>query len=408
MSIILRKKGVKEMVAKKNFLNFMIFFILFLPLTTVHAQGNKNPIVLYMYPAFNVKNNIMFQTYNSQQMIVWNTTDLTNFSAANDYNYTDINLNGTEMIYPYSFGNHLFIPTVNTTGNDNLIIEVLDCTDVYAPEYEGYCILNNTYSSSTGTDDFDREQQLFLQDNYLFFQVRERLAGSAIQIINATDYSNLTCVTRYKYGLENIFDYALYENTMFITIDDTENIRMVNITDKSNLVDIGNTYSVPFTYSCSLEVKDNLLFAYDDSTISVFNISNIPDLDLLYTIETNALEYIDRIVFYNDYLISFHHQQISIYDLTSPSNLTTGEVISAQVGLYNYYFGLVDNSRLYISLHNEHEENTLAIFDLADITKPVLIFPETIVSSVPITISTILSSIVLTSVIIYYQKKRKQ
>ncbi|MHA1188113.1 MAG: hypothetical protein ACTSSK_14795 [Candidatus Heimdallarchaeota archaeon] len=385
------------MVAKKNFLNFMIFFILFLPLTTVHAQGNKNPIVLYMYPAFNVKNNIMFQTYNSQQMIVWNTTDLTNFSAANDYNYTDINLNGTEMIYPYSFGNHLFIPTVNTTGNDNLIIEVLDCTDVYAPEYEGYCILNNTYSSSTGTDDFDREQQLFLQDNYLFFQVRERLAGSAIQIINATDYSNLTCVTRYKYGLENIFDYALYENTMFITIDDTENIRMVNITDKSNLVD-----------SCSLEVKDNLLFAYDDSTISVFNISNIPDLDLLYTIETNALEYIDRIVFYNDYLISFHHQQISIYDLTSPSNLTTGEVISAQVGLYNYYFGLVDNSRLYISLHNEHEENTLAIFDLADITKPVLIFPETIVSSVPITISTILSSIVLTSVIIYYQKKRKQ
>jgi len=397
MSIILRKKGVKEMVAKKNFLNFMIFFILFLPLTTVHAQGNKNPIVLYMYPAFNVKNNIMFQTYNSQQMIVWNTTDLTNFSAANDYNYTDINLNGTEMIYPYSFGNHLFIPTVNTTGNDNLIIEVLDCTDVYAPEYEGYCILNNTYSSSTGTDDFDREQQLFLQDNYLFFQVRERLAGSAIQIINATDYSNLTCVTRYKYGLENIFDYALYENTMFITIDDTENIRMVNITDKSNLVD-----------SCSLEVKDNLLFAYDDSTISVFNISNIPDLDLLYTIETNALEYIDRIVFYNDYLISFHHQQISIYDLTSPSNLTTGEVISAQVGLYNYYFGLVDNSRLYISLHNEHEENTLAIFDLADITKPVLIFPETIVSSVPITISTILSSIVLTSVIIYYQKKRKQ
>ncbi|MHA1365619.1 MAG: hypothetical protein ACTSP5_04310 [Candidatus Heimdallarchaeota archaeon] len=396
------------MVAKKNFLNFMIFFILFLPLTTVHAQGNKNPIVLYMYPAFNVKNNIMFQTYNSQQMIVWNTTDLTNFSAANDYNYTDINLNGTEMIYPYSFGNHLFIPTVNTTGNDNLIIEVLDCTDVYAPEYEGYCILNNTYSSSTGTDDFDREQQLFLQDNYLFFQVRERLAGSAIQIINATDYSNLTCVTRYKYGLENIFDYALYENTMFITIDDTENIRMVNITDKSNLVDIGNTYSVPFTYSCSLEVKDNLLFAYDDSTISVFNISNIPDLDLLYTIETNALEYIDRIVFYNDYLISFHHQQISIYDLTSPSNLTTGEVISAQVGLYNYYFGLVDNSRLYISLHNEHEENTLAIFDLADITKPVLIFPETIVSSVPITISTILSSIVLTSVIIYYQKKRKQ
>jgi hypothetical protein len=334
-------------------------------------------------------------------------TDLTNYDEANYCHGVFVDLIGTEMIYVYSFGNHFIIPTINTTGYENLIIEFLNREAVYAPEYEGYCILNDTKTSHIGPDNFDLQQQVILQENYLFMQVKETNDQSAIQIVNVTDFANPTCLTRYKHGFDTIYDYAIFENIMILAINDTENIRLVDITNKNVPLDLLITYSIPYTYSCSLEVKDNLLFVYDDSSIYVFDLSDAPNLDLLYKIETIDLDDIVRIVFYNDYLISIHHQQISIYDLTAPSNETITEFTFEYEGLHNFYFGLVDNNRLYTSMFNEYYSYTLAIYDLTEITNPVMLYPHKITTPVPIAIPTILSSIVLTSVVIYYQKKRK-
>ncbi len=378
--------------------------ILITPIIFVEGLENINRIMVYTHPPFSVQDNIMFVVDDST-LFVSNTTDLTDYSKTNDWLGVFIDFVGTELVYPYRYENHLYIPTFNTTGNDDVMIEILDCTDIYSPEYEGYCILSGTKSSSS----LYEHKKLLIDDNFLFLQVKEDSYDSVIQFVNLTDIANPTCLTRYKHGTDEIFDYVLYENFMIIAIDDSESIRMVDITDKSSPFDISNNYSVPFTYSISLEVKNNLLFANSGTTISVFNITDIHNFDLLYKIElVSSDNTIRRIIFYNDYLITHQYRKISFFDLNTPSNTTISEIISTAPGFHYFAFGLVDNDRLYTSWANEYQQYTWAVYDLTDTANPVLIFPTSFTIPFPVTIATILSSILLvTSVTIFLQKKRK-
>ncbi|NHJ49010.1 MAG: hypothetical protein FK733_14585 [Asgard group archaeon] len=395
---------------KYPFLTFIIISILISSMIIVKGYTNKNPLPMFGYPAFNIEDNIMIAAEYPTIMTVCNTTDLTDFQKANDCYGMYVDLIGTEIIYPYCFGDSLQIVTTNATTNDNLIIEFLEPNDVYAPEYVGFYIVNDVKTYHIYPDNFDEHQQLFVQGNYLFLEVREENNDFAILMIDITDKANPTKVTHYKHGSNDIYDYAIYENTMIIAIDDIENIRLVDITNKSTPIDLVNSYSVPYTYSCSLEVKDNLLFAYDDTTIHVFEIINSSNLELLYKLEIDPMEYenIRRVIFYEDYLIAIHNSKISIFDLITPSNTTVSEITFEGPGFISYYFGLIDNSRLYVSLFNEIEQYTLAIYDLADIFTPELLWPTSYSTPVPITTATIISSILFVIGVIVYSRKRSK
>jgi hypothetical protein len=196
---------------------------------------------------------------------------------------------------------------------------------------------------------------------------------------------------------------------LVVAVNETDALRLVNITDKSNPMNLNKTYTIPYKYSCNLEVKDNFLIVHDYSNINIFEFKNDTDLDLLYKIEI-IKEYsrIERLTFYNDYMIAVQTKTISIFDLNNPSNSTVNEIEFEAIGFFSFEFGVVDNSRLYTAINNEYKEYTLAIYNLTDILNIELIFPTTFTTPFPFSTTAVFVTLLqVMMIIIYYRTKRK-
>jgi hypothetical protein len=392
------------------FFNILIISVLISSLIVTNGQANKNPVPIYIYPAFNVRDNIMVIVEESTNLKICDLTNLTVFHTTNDCSKANIELIGSEIIYPYLTESYLVMPTIDSRDYDQLVIEALSRTPVHNPEYLGFCSLDNTVPLHRLPSDFDLQQKLVLQDNYLYLQIKEESNGFAIQMVDVSDITNPTNITRYKHYIDLIYDYDIFENTMILAVNDTENIRLVNITDKLNPIDFESSYSVSYTNDCYLDVKDNFLFAYADTTITVFEITETPSLEFLYKLEIESIDHntIRRVVFYNNYLLVISSRKISIYDIASPSNTTISEITPDGPGIMGFTFGLVDNNRLYVSMSSGIKENTLAIYDLTHISNPERLYPTEFTTTFPLKSATIISSLILIiGIIIRYRKKRK-
>ncbi|NHK31135.1 MAG: hypothetical protein FK730_07270 [Asgard group archaeon] len=394
---------------KNYFTNLLLISILISSPIFITGQLEKDPIPIYMYPVFDVKNDWMIEKVTGTSVIIRNLSDITDLEASkNTYNLM-LPLEGTDIISSYLTDCHLMIVSIDTSTYDEIFLEALSCEPVHNPEWQGYCIFDDTKTIHTSSDDFFKKQKFHLQGNYAFLEVLEDSNDYAIEIVNITDVATPVKEAHYKYENNIIFDYEVHEDTMIICIDEAENIRLVDIADKSNPINFDNTFSVPYEHYCYLIVRDNQLYAYSERTIKIFDLTNIPNLELLYELELIEHDQIQKIAFYDHYLIAIKQTIISIFDCDTPTFSLVSEITFDGPGFMGFYYGLVDNEYLYVSLYNTIEDYTLAVYDLTNILNPELVFPNEFSVTSPLPSTVIIITIFLTSVIITcYRKKSKK
>lgn len=393
------------------FFTLLVIFIVSSPPTFVTGQWEKASNTIYRYPIFDVHNDWMIEKVTGTSVIIRNLSDITDLEAEeNTYNLL-LPLEGTDILSLYWTDYSLAIPTMDSKTYNDLLLELLDRTPAHAPEWQGSCTFDDTKPLHTSSDNFFKQQKFKLEGNYAFLQVLEDSNDPAIEIINIADIAAPVKEARYKHENTPLFDYAVYEDTMFISIDGAENLRLVDITDKNNPINLNHTFSVPYEYYCYLLVKDNQLFAFSERTITVFDLSNIPDLEVVYELELEFFEsdQIQRIAFYEHYLIVIRKTIISIFDTAIIPYSLMSEISFDGPGFEGFYYGIVDNEYLYVSLYNTIEDYTLAVYDLTNILEPVLVFPIEFTTPVPILMLTSITTLIQTVfIVIFCRKKRKK
>jgi hypothetical protein len=388
----------------------MVIAIISSPVTFVTGQFEKDSDSIFMYPVFDVQNDWMIEKVTGTSVIIRDLSDITDLEASENTYELLLPLEGTDILSLWWTDFSLAIPTVDDRTFDDLLLEMLERTPVHSPEWQGYCILDETKPHHTSSDDFFKQQKFHLEGNYAFMEILEDSNDHAIEIIDITDIAAPVTEARYKYENTVIFDYEVYEDIMIVSIDEEENIKLVDISDKSNPVTLNQTFIVPYQDYCYLLVKNNQLFVFSEGTITVFDMSNIPELEVVYEFDLGLAEsnQIQKIAFYEHYLIAISKTVISIFDTDPIPYSLVSEITFDGPGFEGFYYGLIDNEYLYVALYNKIEDYTLAVYDLTNILEPVLVFPTEFTTSLPVSIITSITILIQIAFIITIHRKRKK
>jgi len=256
--------------------------------------------------------------------------------------------------------------TIATTNNPTSIIvqgnyayvmssdaKTIDIFDITKPT-------NPVLKSNTNLDPLS--DLFYISGNYLYVTSSINMgndAGLFIYDISNPILLNLISHTILSDSSYNIYVFA---DLAYITTSINE-ILILDVTNKSNVIEISKTKYFLFTFS-GTAINGNLLYSVDQagSSLNILNLTQLNDLITQGIISsTNIVIRPDRILVKNNlaFIMSYNDNMFVIYDISNPAN----PVLLCQVGIETPTSIYVENNTAYIT-------SGLNVFQTYDVSKP--------------------------------------
>lgn len=300
---------------------------------------------------------------------------------------------------------------MTTVLNKEIGLEIVNITNILYPTYLGHYIANTSNGYEyMGTHEASRYEVQKQNDFcYLLANGVHHVNNDTIRIIDCSDLENLIESARYAPEFYSINDFAVKNEFLYVLSGDKQKIDIVNITDKSNPKKIKTWITNEKCYG--IEFYQDYMFIYSDfNIIRMYNIIDplSPVLINSYSRFTTEYDPFHDLVFWKHYFAGITIDFIFVYDI---NNLTSNQSISAfeclDEGYGDFLVGLYSKDLLYVLRASEHEERTLFVFDVSDVTSIIKIYPEGVADKIPLPSYVYITSFLATCVIIQRIKARK-
>ena len=341
----------------------------------------NNPIAIFANPVFSIKDNYYLYADSSNRVLqiaeFVDPSNLTNVAA-----------------YPPHQSSFI----INLLVEDNLLymvisedeeigFEIVNITNILYPTYLGHYIANASRIYEYIDPQEASRYEVQKQNDYCFLLTDGvyQVSNDTIRIVDCSDTENLTESSKYESVNNNIQDFAVKNDYLYVLTDNEQELEIVNITDKSN-----PTKTIAWStneYFFGIKFYQDYMFMYSDLNIRMYNILDPLSPVLVNTFSKFTDEH-DRfidLVFWEHYLAAMKRDFIFVYDIYDfTSNQSLSEFDCLDEGYGRFLVGQYNTDLLYVSRASEFEDRTLFMFDVSDITNLVKIYPEGVGNKIPL------------------------
>ncbi|NHJ84431.1 MAG: hypothetical protein FK734_03160, partial [Asgard group archaeon] len=380
----------KTIIQRKYFLIIItLSFALFLISTLqISAQNQpvtdsdlepKNPIPLYFYDIFTVKDQTVYkELYDLEffQILVNNDTMIMQ-GVGEVQLHADV-----KIIDLQRHSNLLFVFYVSDYHSDDDLLgfEIYNITYTLSPEFiSSFNFTNNDEIYYEHYNSF--YESVHITDDYIYIRFRDKNTDlTQISIIDYQNASNPTFCSSINYPDGNVGDFCVRGNSI-VYARRTNNDAIYDIFDISNKTNptiIGSFDTVEIPNKSYIN-GDYLYFTRSFYTIDIYSLFNTTT-PIYYNsklIELVNCSIVDLLFNDNDEMFVLTYDSVELYNCENGSDLQyIGGIILASSTPGTTYFGVNDNYILYLARTSEYQDYTLVILDFTDPQNIILLYPE--------------------------------
>lgn len=318
---------------------------------------------------FSVERGSSFFGKNCRSFTIQDYSNITNPGAIGEY---QLNSN-CESFHSFYLNDSLlyllleFTEPIYSTG-----FEIVDISNITSPEFKGNFITNDSYIWWHDPRENGHEILQFKEDYVFLCNGPKRDYMKWIRII---DCSNLTApkeIGKYESTSDRILSFLTFEEVMYVLTFDGF-IDIVNITDVSN-PNLISSFEVGDYWT--IEHHNNYLFLYKsfENTDRIYNVVNRTNPQYVSDFLNDTQLFISDLVFIENQTFVVSGDFVGLYDFTNIYDITlinshnfTELLSGANEGMGQFFWGIIDNNRLYLSRISDDEGLTIFIVDFSDI-----------------------------------------
>ncbi|MGC9779453.1 MAG: hypothetical protein HZR80_09450 [Candidatus Heimdallarchaeota archaeon] len=381
---------IKKNILKNTLIMIMLFTLLFASsdnLSDGKIVNNddeinvNNPIAVFVSPPFAMKDNYYLYADSSNRVLqiaeFVDPSNMTNVAAYPTHQ--------SAVIINLLIEDNLLYMVINKV--EEIGFEIVNITNILNPTYLGHYIANSSRIHFNIDPLQASRYEVQKQNDYCFLLADGiyQVSNDTIRIVDCSDIENLTESARYEPVNNNIQDFAVKNEYLYVLTNNEQELEIVNITDKSNpnktIAWRTNEYFYGINY------YQDYMFMYSDFNIKMYNILDplSPVLVNTFSKFTDEHDRFSDLVFWEHYLAAMKRDFIfvyDIYDLTSNQSISEFECLDKGSG--RFLVGLYNNDLLYVSRATEFEDRSLFIFDVSDAANLVKIYPEGVANKIPL------------------------
>ena len=258
---------------------------------------------------------------------------------------------------------------------NSLGFEIVDISNETNPVFKGNFTVNDSYiwwrdPRWLGTD------KLQFKDNCVLLHAGpSNDANRWIRFIDCTNLSSPEEIGKFESSHGNIESFTLLEEVMYASTF-FGYLDIVNITDKTSPSLISSIYLGGGDCYNRIELNNNYLFIYAGYELPsmIYDVSNCTNPQFISDFSSTFENDFSDLVFKENLLFGIQNNYICLYDITDINEITLineynfTEQFSNYGEIYGHFFwGQIDNNRLYLSRVSDNELLTVFIVDFTDI-----------------------------------------
>ncbi len=367
----------------------------------------NNPIAVFFNPVFAIKDNYyLYGDYSNRVLQIAEFVDPSNMTNVAAYPPQ----NSSFIINLQIEDNLLYIVICE---DDEIGFEIVNITNILYPTYLGQYIANTSRIYEYIDPQEASRYEVQKQNDYCFLLADGvyQVNNDTIRIVDCSDIENLTETARYEPVNNNIQDFAVKNEYLYVLTNNEQELEIVNITDKSNPNKTIAWSTSELFYG--IEFYQDYMFMYSDLNIRMYNILDplSPVLVKTFSRFTDEHDRFNDLVFWEHYLAAMKRDFIFVYDIYDlSSNQSLSEFDCLDEGYGRFLVGLYNNDLLYVSRATEFEDRSLFMFDVSDVTNIIKIYPEGVANKIPMPsyayiICFLVSCVIIQRIIVRKSKK---